>query len=76
MRLSLNNSQMMRTGTLVIFAITCCAGRSPNPPFGGYGPFLAIRERAVIIGADIMLEFSFLTNRLDQRRVAAGTRGT
>lgn len=37
---------------------------SPNPPFGGYGPSFSNPRTGQIIGADIMLEFSFLTNRL------------
>ena len=37
---------------------------SPNPPFGGYGPSFTNPRTGQIIGADIMLEFSFLTNRL------------
>ncbi|SKB06828.1 protein of unknown function [Prosthecobacter debontii] len=37
---------------------------SPNPPFGGYGPSFVNPRTGQILGADIMLEFSFLTNRL------------
>ena len=37
---------------------------SPNPPFGGYGPSFTNPRTGQIIGADVMLEFSFLTNRL------------
>ena len=37
---------------------------SPNPPFGGYGPSFTNPRTGQIIGADIMLEFVFLTNRL------------
>ncbi|WP_296716978.1 zinc-dependent metalloprotease [Erythrobacter sp.] len=37
---------------------------SPNPPFGGYGPSFTNPRTGEIIGADIMLEYSFLTNRL------------
>ena len=37
---------------------------SPRPPFGGYGPSLANPLTGEIIGADIMLEYSFITNRL------------
>lgn len=37
---------------------------SPNPPFGGYGPSFVNPRTGEIIGADIMLEYSFLTNRL------------
>jgi len=37
---------------------------SPNPPFGGYGPSFVNPRTGQIIGADIMLEFVFITNRL------------
>lgn len=33
---------------------------SPRPPFGGYGPSFANPRTGEIIGADIMLEYSFL----------------
>ncbi|MEM6819988.1 MAG: zinc-dependent metalloprotease [Pseudomonadota bacterium] len=33
---------------------------SPNPPFGGYGPSFTNPRTGQIIGADIMLEYSFL----------------
>lgn len=36
---------------------------SPIPPFGGYGPSFTNPRTGEIIGADIMLEYSFLTNR-------------
>ncbi len=39
---------------------------SPNPPFGGYGPSFVNPRTGEILGADIMLEFVFLTNRLNQ----------
>ncbi len=39
---------------------------SPNPPFGGYGPSFVNPRTGQILGADIMLEFVFLTNRLNQ----------
>ncbi|MDH3589499.1 MAG: zinc-dependent metalloprotease [Gammaproteobacteria bacterium] len=42
---------------------------SPNPPFGGYGPSFTNPRTGQIIGADIMLEYSFLTNRLRRQRV-------
>lgn len=42
---------------------------SPTPPFGGYGPSFVNPRTGQIIGADIMLEFSFLTNRLRQEQV-------
>ena len=37
---------------------------SPRPPFGGYGPSFVNPRTGEIIGADIMLEFIYLTNRL------------
>ena len=38
---------------------------SPQPPFGGYGPsFAAIPRTGQIIGADIMLEYSFVRRHL------------
>ncbi len=37
---------------------------SPNPPFGGYGPRFTNPRTGEIIGADIMLEWVYLTNRL------------
>lgn len=37
---------------------------SPNPPFGGYGPSFVNPRTGEIIGADIMLEYIFLTNRM------------
>ncbi len=40
---------------------------SPTPPFGGYGPSFVNPRTGEIIGADIMLEYVFLTNR---RRLA------
>lgn len=42
---------------------------SPNPPFGGYGPSFVHPRTGQILGADIMLEFSFLTNRLRSQRI-------
>lgn len=38
---------------------------SPQPPFGGYGPSFSNPRTGQIIGADIMLEYSFLTNRIN-----------
>lgn len=40
---------------------------SPNPPFGGYGPSFTHPRTGQIIGADIMLEYSFM-NRLVRNR--------
>ncbi len=37
---------------------------SPNPPFGGYGPSIVNPLTGQILGADIMLEFVFFTNRV------------
>jgi hypothetical protein len=37
---------------------------SANPPFGGYGPSFVNPLTGEILGADIMIEFVFLTNRL------------
>ena len=37
---------------------------SPNPPFGGYGPSFVNPRTGQILGADIMLEFAFLTRSL------------
>jgi predicted Zn-dependent protease len=37
---------------------------SPRPPFGGYGPSFVNPRTGQIIGADIMLELSSITNRL------------
>jgi hypothetical protein len=42
---------------------------SPTPPFGGYGPSFVNPRTGQILGADIMLEFVFLTNRMRQERV-------
>lgn len=37
---------------------------SPRPPYGGYGPTFVNPRTGQILGADIMLEFVYLTNRL------------
>lgn len=37
---------------------------SPNPRFGGYGPSFVHPRTGQILGADIMLEYIYLTNRL------------
>lgn len=42
---------------------------SPKPPFGGYGPNFANPRTGQILGSDIMLEFSFVKNRLFARRL-------
>ncbi len=42
---------------------------SPFPPFGGYGPSFVNPRTGQIIGADIMLEYVFFTNRLKQEKL-------
>ncbi|HEU4455954.1 MAG TPA: zinc-dependent metalloprotease, partial [Longimicrobium sp.] len=42
---------------------------SPVPPFGGYGPRFGNPRTGETIGADIMLEYAFVTNRLRHDRV-------
>jgi len=42
---------------------------SPQPPFGGYGPSFVNPRSGEILGADIMLEYIFITNRLQQERI-------
>ena len=37
---------------------------SPRPPFGGYGPSFVNPKTGEILGADIMLEFVYFTNRV------------
>ncbi|WOI53777.1 zinc-dependent metalloprotease [Parvularcula sp. LCG005] len=37
---------------------------SPQPPFGGYGPSFTNPRTGEILGADIMLEYVFITNRM------------
>ncbi len=39
---------------------------SPQPAFGGYGPSFVDPRTGQIIGADIMLEYIFVTNKLKQ----------
>lgn len=39
---------------------------SPQPPFGGYGPSFINPRNGQILGADVMLEYVFITNRLRQ----------
>ena len=48
---------------------------SPDPPFGGYGPSFVNPRTGQILGADIMLEFTFLTNRLNLQRVYEQPKG-
>lgn len=42
---------------------------SPNPPFGGYGPSFVNPRTGQILGADIMLEYIFVANRLHAERI-------
>lgn len=42
---------------------------SPNPPFGGYGPSFVNPRTGQILGADIMLEYTVITNRMRSRRI-------
>ncbi len=42
---------------------------SPNPAFGGYGPSFVNPLTGEILGADIMFEFVFMTNRLSSDRL-------
>jgi hypothetical protein len=42
---------------------------SPNPPFGGYGPSFVNPRTGQILGADIMLEWVFVTNRVRYARL-------
>lgn len=42
---------------------------SPNPPFGGYGPSFTNPRTGQILGADVMLEYVFVTNRVRQDRL-------
>lgn len=42
---------------------------SPDPPFGGYGPSFVNPRTGQILGADIMLEYIFVTNRIRFREV-------
>ncbi len=44
---------------------------SPNPPFGGYGPSFVNPRTGQILGADIMLEWVFVTNRINYDRLFA-----
>lgn len=42
---------------------------SPTPPFGGYGPSFVDPRTGQILGADIMLEYIFVTNRIKQEEL-------
>ena len=37
---------------------------SPSPPWGGYGPSFVNPRTGQILGADIMLEWSYITRRI------------
>ena len=45
---------------------------SPNPPFGGYGPSFANPRTGQLLGADIMLEYSFLNRSTLARELIQG----
>ncbi len=42
---------------------------SPNPPFGGYGPSFVNPRTGQILGADIMLEYTFITGDTREENV-------
>jgi hypothetical protein len=42
---------------------------SPRPPFGGYGPSFVNPRSGQILGADIMLEFVYFTNRVKYEKL-------
>ncbi|MFN8282231.1 MAG: zinc-dependent metalloprotease [Chitinophagales bacterium] len=42
---------------------------SPRPPYGGYGPTFVNPRTGEILGADIMLEFVYLTNRVNLEKL-------
>ena len=42
---------------------------SPRPPFGGYGPSFVNPRTGQILGADIMLEYVYFTNRVKYEKV-------
>lgn len=46
---------------------------SPQPPFGGYGPSFTDPRTGEILGADIMLEYIFVTNRINQEKLFDAT---
>ena len=48
---------------------------SPNPPFGGYGPSFANPRTGQLLGADIMLEYSFLNRSTLARELIQGESG-
>jgi len=48
---------------------------SPSPLFGGYGPSMANPRTGQILGADVMLEFSYITAAHGERRRAGNSTG-
>lgn len=42
---------------------------SPNPPFGGYGPSFVNPRTGQILGADIMLEYSYVLNAMRNEKI-------
>ena len=46
---------------------------SPNPPFGGYGPSFVNPKTGQILGADIMLEWVYITKRIQQGELFENT---
>jgi hypothetical protein len=44
---------------------------SPEPPFGGYGPSFVNPRTGQILGADVMLEYVYVTNRVRYDRLYA-----
>jgi hypothetical protein len=42
---------------------------SPQPPFGGYGPSFVNPRTGQILGADIMLEYSYITNAMRNDKI-------
>ena len=49
---------------------------SPQPPFGGYGPSFTNPRTGQILGADIMLEQVFLSNRVKLEKLVESVAGT
>tara|TARA_B110000971_G_C20037974_1_gene515599 strand:+ start:879 stop:3416 length:2538 start_codon:yes stop_codon:yes gene_type:complete len=46
---------------------------SPKPPFGGYGPSFVNPKTGQILGADIMLEWIYITKRIQQGELFENT---
>ncbi|MFT5915166.1 MAG: hypothetical protein ACJAWV_001805 [Flammeovirgaceae bacterium] len=49
---------------------------SPYPPFGGYGPSFTNPRTGEILGADIMLEYVYFTNRVKYTKLYEGAAHT